>query len=195
VSAHRIVAEGSLELACKQLAGACEDDQGDEGLAEARTPHRVEADAQRVRTDLRQAASIQSRRVSLRRLREPDAIELLKRRGVPEVWRDSIQQRLTRIDELDRRINPIDRELGPIVRSDLRARLLQTITGVGPLIGLTLAAEVGDVSRFSSPSKLVGYAGQAWRRSNPFHHRYRRIASRHGKNPAKSAVARKLLIG
>jgi transposase len=29
-------------------------------------------------------------RVSLRRLREPDAMELLERRGVPEVWRASI---------------------------------------------------------------------------------------------------------
>jgi len=40
----------------------------------------------------------------------------------------------------------------------------------------------------------VEAANQAWRRSNPFHEHYRRIAARHGKNPAKSAIARKLLI-
>jgi transposase len=167
-------------------------------------------------------------RVSFTRLRRPDAIELLERRGVPAVWRDSIAGHLDQIAELDRRIAPIDRELGPLARSDSRARLLQTIPGVGPLIGLTFAAEIGDVSRFSSASKLVGYAGlaprisqsgersatgrlskagprtlrwaaveaanQAWRPSNPFHGHYRRLAARHGKNPAKSAVARKLLI-
>ncbi len=167
-------------------------------------------------------------RVSFTRLRQPDAIELLTRRGVPEVWRDSIAEHLDEIAELDRRITPIDRELAPIARSDARARLLQTIPGVGPLIGLTFAAEIGDVSRFSTPSKLVGYAGlaprisqsgersatgrlskagsrtlrwaaveaanQAWRKSNPFHEHYLRLAERHGKNPAKSAVARKLLI-
>jgi transposase len=167
-------------------------------------------------------------RISLRRLRQPDMMELLERRGVPKVWRDSIQQHLAQIDELDRRIDPIDRELAPIARSDPRARLLQTIPGVGPLIGLTFAAEIGDVSRFSTASKLVGYAGlaprisqsgersatgrlskagsrtlrwaaveaanQAWRPSNPFHEHYRRMAERHGKNPAKSSVARKLLI-
>ena len=96
------------------------------------------------------------------------------------------------------------------------------------MISLTFASEIGDVSRFSSASKLVGYAGlapriiqsgersatgrlskagsrtlrwaaveaanQAWRPTNPFHEHYRRLAARHGTNPAKSAVARKLLI-
>jgi len=100
-------------------------------------------------------------RVSFTRLRRPDAIELLERRGVPAVWRDSIAGHLAEIEELDRRIEPIDRELAPLARSDPRAQLLQTIPGVGPLIGLTFAAEIGDVSRFSSASKLVGYAGLA----------------------------------
>jgi transposase len=167
-------------------------------------------------------------RISFARLRQPDALELLERRGVPEVWRDSIAEHLDQIDEFDRRIDPIDRELRPIARADARARLLATIPGVGPFIGLTFAAEIGDVSRFSSARKLVGYAGlaprinqsgersatgrlskagsrtlrwaaveaanQAWRQSNPFHGHYLRLAERHGKNPAKSAVARKLLI-
>jgi len=38
---------------------------------------------------------------------------------------------------------------------------LQTIPGVGPLIGLTFAIEIGEVSHFSSAAKLVGYAGLA----------------------------------
>ena len=167
-------------------------------------------------------------RISFTRLRQPGALELLEQRGVPEVWRDSIATHLRQIDELDRRIGPIDSELAPIARSDPRAKLLQTIPGIGPLIGLTFAAEIGDVSRFSSASKLVGYAGlaprisqsgersatgrlskagsrtlrwaaveaanQAWRPTNPFHDHYRRLAARQGKNPAKSSVARKLLI-
>jgi hypothetical protein len=33
--------------------------------------------------------------------------------------------------------------------------------GIGDLLGLTIASEIGDVSRFSSPRKLVGYAGLA----------------------------------
>ena len=167
-------------------------------------------------------------RISFTRLRQPDAMELLERRGVPAVWRDSIASHLDQIDELQRRIRPIDLELQPIARSDPRAQLLQTIPGVGPLISLTFAAEIGEVSRFGSPAKLVGYAGlapriiqsgdrsqtgrlskagsrtlrwaaveaanQAWRPTNPFHDHYRRLAARHGTNPAKVSVARKLLI-
>jgi len=167
-------------------------------------------------------------RISFTRLRRPDGVELLARRGVPAVWRDSIAEHLDQIDELQKRIRPIDQELAPIARSDERARLLQTIPGVGPLISLTFASEIGDVSRFASPAKLVGYAGlaprivqsgersatgrlskagsrtlrwaaveaanQAWRPTNPFHEHYRRLAARHGTNPAKVSVARKLLI-
>jgi transposase len=58
------------------------------------------------------------------RLRRSDALELLKRRGVPAVWRDSIAEHLAEIEELDARIIPIDRELAPIARSDPRAQLL-----------------------------------------------------------------------
>jgi transposase len=167
-------------------------------------------------------------RISHARLRKPDAMGLLERRGVPAVWRASIAELLELAEEMDRRIDPIDRELGPIARGDERARLLATMPGVGPLLSLTFAAEIGEVSRFSSPGKLVGYAGlaprvsqsgersaigalskagsrtlrwaaveaanQAWRPSNPWHGHYLRVSARHGKNPAKSAVARKLLI-
>ena len=167
-------------------------------------------------------------RISHARLRKPDGMQLLERRGVPAVWRASISELLELADEMDRRIDPVDRELGPIARSDERARLLATIPGVGPLLSLTFAAEIGEVSRFPGPGKLVGYAGlaprvsqsgersatgalskagsrtlrwaaveaanNAWRPSNPWHAHYLQVTARHGKNPAKSAVARKLLI-
>jgi transposase len=100
-------------------------------------------------------------RLSYTRLRKPDAIELLARRGVPAVWRASIRELLELAEEMDRRIDPIDRELAPLARKDERAQLLATIPGVGPLLSLTFAAEIGEVSRFAGPGKLVGYAGLA----------------------------------
>jgi transposase len=167
-------------------------------------------------------------RVSFTRLRQPDALELLERQGLPAVWRDSIAAHLDQIDDPQQRIRPIDQDLRPLAHSDPRARPLSTIPGVGPLISLTVATEIGDVARFGSAAKLVGYAGlapriiqsgersatgrlskagsrtlrwaaveaanQAWRPSNPFHQHYRRLAASHGTNPAKIAVARKLLI-
>ena len=50
-------------------------------------------------------------RISLRRLRGPDAMTLLERQGMPAVWRRSIAEALAVIDLLDARITPIDQEL------------------------------------------------------------------------------------
>jgi hypothetical protein len=65
------------------------------------------------------------------------------------------------IELLDERIAALDRELGPLARADRRVSLLGTIPGIGPLLGLTIAAEIGDVARFQSPPKLTGYSGLA----------------------------------
>jgi transposase len=61
-------------------------------------------------------------RFSYARLRKPDAIELLERRGVPEAWRASIAELLELASEMDRRIIPIDRELGPLATTTTRGR-------------------------------------------------------------------------
>ncbi len=37
--------------------------------------------------------------------------------------------------------------------------LLQTIPGVGKITAMTIATEIGDVNKFSSPKKLVGFIG------------------------------------
>jgi transposase len=167
-------------------------------------------------------------RLSLERLRAPDAMELLAARGVEETWRRSIAEALAVIDLLDERIAPLRAELAPFAAADRRVLLLRTIPGIGELLGLTIAAEIGDLARFGSPRKLIGYAGmaprinqsgersrtgalskagsrtlrwaaveaahQSWRPTNPWHQLYTQLAARHGKNPAKSAVARKVLI-
>lgn len=39
------------------------------------------------------------------------------------------------------------------------AQRLRTIPGIGPVLGLSLAVEIGDISRFPSPSHLRGYSG------------------------------------
>jgi transposase len=168
-------------------------------------------------------------RRNLTDLRKPGAIDELAAHGIPHVWRDSISTLLGVIDDFDRQLAPLERELRPLARRDERAKLLMTIPGVAELLGLTLASEIADISRFANARKLVGYAGlaprvkqsgqssrvgrlskagpdtlrwaaveafqQAWRPNNPWHPLYNDIKRRHGKaNPAKAAVARKVLI-
>jgi transposase len=168
-------------------------------------------------------------RTSLTSLRKPQAFKDLAEHGVPPVWLESLTTLLSVIDDLDRRITPIDNELRPLARTNDKVKLLATIPAVGDLLGLTLAAEIGDISRFPSDRRLVGYSGlspmikqsgqtsrtgplskagpstlrwaaveaaqSAWRPTNPWHRLYTDIKQRHGKsNPAKAAVARKILI-
>jgi transposase len=168
-------------------------------------------------------------RRSVSALRQPGAIDELAEHGVPEVWRDSLAVLVAVIDDLDRQLGPLERELRPLARADDRARLLMTIPGVAELLALTIASEIGDIARFPTARKLVGYSGlnpkikqsgqsarvgrmskagpdtlrwaaveaaqQAWRPTNPWHALYTDIRRRHGKaNPAKAAVARKVLI-
>ena len=68
-------------------------------------------------------------RLSLARLREPDAMELLESHGVPEVWRRSVCEAVALVDHLDRRLAPLERELLPLARADQRVQLLESIPG------------------------------------------------------------------
>jgi transposase len=115
-------------------------------------------------------------RVSLARLRHADGLTLLERAGVPAVWRRSVSECLALIDFLDARLEPLEAELVPFAQADPRAVLLDTIPGVGELLALTIAVEIGDISRFSSAERLVSYgrlaprvhqSGQARPRSGP----------------------------
>jgi transposase len=91
----------------------------------------------------------------------PRTMTVLERQGMPAVWRRSVAEALDVIELLDARITPIDHELRPFARADTRVILLDTIAGIGELLGLTLACEIGDVARFGSARKLIGYAGLA----------------------------------
>lgn len=98
-------------------------------------------------------------RRSLKALRAPDALEGLATEGVPAVWRQSIGTLLDLIADLDAHIKPLEKELRVHAREDERVRLLMTIPGIAELLGLTFACEIGDITRFATARKLVGYSG------------------------------------
>jgi transposase len=168
-------------------------------------------------------------RGNLKMLRQPGSLEQLSERGVPAVWIQSLQVLLDVVDDLERQLAAIETELRPIARTDQRVGLLATIPGIGEMLALTIAAEIGEISRFANARKLIGYAGlaptikqsgqsswtgriskagspilrwaaieaaqHAWRPTNPWNRLYTETRRRHGKaNPAKSAIARKVLI-
>ncbi len=85
--------------------------------------------------------------------------ELLERLDFPEPWRGGVLASVAMIDELDRDVAQIDRDLKTLGCDHRYIPLLRTVPGIAWVLGYTIAAEIGDIERFSSPKKLTGYTG------------------------------------
>jgi len=84
---------------------------------------------------------------------------LLGRLALPEPWAATVATSLRLIDELDREISACERELRQLGADHRYVPLLLTIPGIGWVLAYTIAAELGEIGRFSSPTKLAGYTG------------------------------------
>ena len=85
--------------------------------------------------------------------------QLLDELQVPEPWRGTIDASLELIDDLEAQIDQVNRELRATGADHPYVPLLMTAPGIGWVLGFTIAAEIGEIERFSSPKKLVGYTG------------------------------------
>ncbi|HUY71862.1 MAG TPA: IS110 family transposase [Gaiellaceae bacterium] len=84
---------------------------------------------------------------------------LLEQLALPEPWRGDVDASLRLIDQVDREIAAIERELRSLGSEHRYVPLLMTIPGIAWILGYTIAAEIGEIERFSAPKKLVGYTG------------------------------------
>jgi transposase len=84
---------------------------------------------------------------------------LLERLGLPEPWSGSVQASLRLIDELEREIAGCEAELRRLGADHRYVPLLLSVPGIGSVLAYTIAAEIGDIARFSSARKLAGYSG------------------------------------
>jgi transposase len=84
---------------------------------------------------------------------------LLERLDVPEPWRGNVTASVQLIDGLERRIAELNRRLKQGHADHPYLPLLLTVPGIGWVLAFTIAAEIGEIGRFSSPKKLTGYTG------------------------------------
>jgi transposase len=84
---------------------------------------------------------------------------LLTRLQLPEPWASTLQASLALVDELDDQVEQCERELRRLGADHPYIPLLTTIPGIAWVLGYTIAAEIGDIHRFPSPRKLIGYTG------------------------------------
>ena len=84
---------------------------------------------------------------------------LLERLALPQPWAATVDASLRLIDALEQEIAACERELKRLGADHRYVPLLLTIPGIGWVLAYTIAAEIGDIARFPSPTKLAGYTG------------------------------------
>jgi transposase len=78
---------------------------------------------------------------------------------LPESARGQVTVALAMVDALEAQIAPLDRELRAYARRQAGCRALMAHYGIGALTAVTILAELGDCTRFSSSRHAVRYAG------------------------------------
>jgi transposase len=78
---------------------------------------------------------------------------------LPADEKDTVQACLRQIDFLTTEIAHVDRQLAAHALSSPEIKRLMTIPGVGVTTTATLIAAIGDIHRFPSAKRLVGYLG------------------------------------
>ena len=110
--------------------------------------------------------------------------QLLRELDIPEPWRGHVDASVVLIDDLELRISGIESELRRTGADHRYLPLLMTAPGIGWITGFTIAAEIGDIGRFSSPVKLTGYTGLCPRVKQSGDSDQRGPVSKHGPSAA-----------
>jgi len=96
-----------------------------------------------------------------RSLMAGDGRDWLAAQPLPATARERVTVALAMIDALELQIAPIEKELRAYARRQAGCRALMAHYGIGELTAVTILAELGDCSRFSSSRQAVRYAGMA----------------------------------
>jgi transposase len=83
----------------------------------------------------------------------------LAEQELPEDERDTIDAALRQIDFLNDEIATIERNLARFAIASVEAKQLMTVPGVGLITASAFLAQVGDITRFRNPNRLVSYLG------------------------------------
>jgi len=84
---------------------------------------------------------------------------LLERLELPDPWAQPVNASLALTEDLDEQVRSCERELRGLGADHEYVPLLMSAPGIAWVLGYTIAAEIGDINRFRSPSKLCGYTG------------------------------------
>jgi len=80
---------------------------------------------------------------------------------LPPETRHSVEEQLHLLGQVEDAIKETEKRILGIIEASHTMRLLDTLPGVGSILAIVIALEVGDVRRFASAERLVSYAGKS----------------------------------
>ncbi len=83
----------------------------------------------------------------------------LEQLALPTDQKRLVMRHLDEVDRLAAELALIDKDLAQRALDDPDVRRLMTIGGVNSIVAASVLAAIGDITRFSSPEKLVSYLG------------------------------------
>lgn len=78
---------------------------------------------------------------------------------LPTETRRSVEQELRLLDQLAEQIEIAEQRIREVIAVTPDMKILRSLPGVGPVLAITIALEVGDVGRFPDNKHLASYSG------------------------------------
>ena len=78
---------------------------------------------------------------------------------LPPETRRSVEQELALLDDMAKQIDQAERRIHEVIAVTPQIKLLMSLPGVGPVLAITIALEVGDIGRFPDNAHLASYSG------------------------------------
>jgi transposase len=78
---------------------------------------------------------------------------------LPPETRRSVEQELELLDQLAEQIEQAEKRIHEVIAVTPDMKFLMSLPGVGPVLAITIALEVGDIARFPDNHRLASYSG------------------------------------
>jgi transposase len=102
----------------------------------------------------------------------------LTSRQLPPQTRYTLRCLMRELDMVEEQIRRIERRMKKVFTETKPVKRLMSLPGIGFILAVTIANEIGDISRFSKPQKLASYTGMVPRvHSSGGHTRYGKLRS------------------
>jgi transposase len=85
---------------------------------------------------------------------------------LPPETRHSVEEQLQLIDQVEQSIKKAEKRIHSVIKEDHAMQILKTLPGVGPILAITIALEMGNVERFPTGEKFASYSGKVPRVSS-----------------------------